>query len=159
MFFRDYKIRNFLYQGKISGDNTRHRTSKHIRNKFPDRWKEYTTFIVVRNPWHRYASFLRYKILKDRYRDAALDKMLNAHSQTEFIFDKDKVIVDKILKFENLQQEWDEFSPTIGLYPRKLPYKNNLGIYDYRDFFNDNLIDIIYRKEKKIIDMMGYTYD
>lgn len=156
MFRTDYEIEELLYQGNISGELNRHRTATYIKDKFSDRWKEYVTFSIVRNPWRRYASWAKWIEDKDIDIDIIIQKR---PSITDFIFDKDKVIVDKILKFENLQQEWNEFSPTIGLYPRELPCKNNLGIYDYRDYYNDELIDIVYQKEKKIIDMMGYTYD
>ena len=150
-----------LNKSTISGDDTRHVTGRHIKDKFPDRWEKYTTFCVVRNPWHRYISQLRWNRLRGGEKEN-----INIHaiiqysiSITDFIFDKDEVIVDKILKFENLQQEWNDFAPSIGLYPQELPWKNNLGTYDYHDYYNDELIDMVYEKEKKIIDMMNYTYD
>ena len=158
MFRRHYKIENLLHGGKILEEHNRHRTSKHIRNRFPDRWKEYTTFSIVRNPWHRYASWKKW--LESTGIDDSIYTIVHKYSSiTDFIFDKDKLIIDKVLRLENIQKEWDDFSSTIGLYPRKLPWKNNLGIYDYHDYYDDDLIDTVYKKEKKIIDMMGYTYD
>ncbi len=158
MFRKEYKIKNVLPFGKITGENNRHRTATYIKNKFSDRWKEYLTFSIVRNPWHRYASWAKW--IEDKDVDITIDIIMQRRlSITDFIFDKDEVIVDKILKFENLQQEWNDFAPSIGLYPQKLPWINNLGTYDYHDYYDDDLIDMVYRKEKKIIDMMGYTYD
>ena len=157
LFRKEYKIKNLLRRGRGLAENNRHQFSKHIKDKFPDRWQKYTTFCIVRNPWHRYVSWFRYEIIE--YSNLTFDEILGRNSQTDFIFDENIILVDKILKFENLQQEWDEFAPTLGLYPRKLPHKNNLGTYDYRDYYDDGLIDIVYKKEKKIIDMMGYTYD
>jgi hypothetical protein len=159
-----YSIKNLLVnKNRISGDNDRHVTGRHIKNKFPDRWEKYTTFCVVRNPWHRYISRLRWEHLskhKNRNVDIKIHTIIRyTPSITDFIFDKDEVIVDKILKFENLQQEWNDFAPSIGLYPQELPWRNNLGTYDYHDYYNNELIDMVYEKEKKIIDMMNYTYD
>ena len=159
MFHKQYKIKNFLYEGKITGEFNRHRTATYIKNKFSDRWKEYLTFSIVRNPWHRYASWAKW--IEDKDVDITIDIIIQRRlsSITDFIFDKDKLIVDKILKFENLQQEWDEFAPTISLEPKTLDHQNKTNIYDYHDYYNDKLIDMVYKKEKKIIDMMGYTYD
>ena len=158
MFREEYKIKNLLQEGKITGEFNRHRTATYIKDKFSDRWKEYTTFSIVRNPWHRYASWAKW--IEDKDADITIHTIIQRRlSITDFIFDKDKIIVDKILKFENLQQEWNDFASTIGLYPQKLPWINNLGTYDYHDYYDDDLIDMVYRKEKKIIDMMGYTYD
>lgn len=159
MFRKEYKIKNVLPFGKITGENNRHRTATYIKDKFSYRWKEYTTFSIVRNPWHRYASWSKW--LESRGFNDSIHSILRQDncSITDFIFDKDKIIVDKILKFENLQQEWNDFASTIGLYPQKLPWRNNLGTYDYHNYYDDDLIDMVYRKEKKIIDMMGYTYE
>tara|TARA_B100001094_G_scaffold311368_1_gene346945 strand:+ start:242 stop:793 length:552 start_codon:yes stop_codon:yes gene_type:complete len=158
MFNKQYKIKNLLNKGKISGEDNRHRTAKHIKKKFSDRWKEYVTFSIVRNPWHRYASWVKWLEKKDIY--ITIDTILNQpFSVTDFIFDEDKLIVDKILKFENLQQEWNEFAPTISLESKTLAHKNKANTYDYHDYYHHDLIDIVYEREKKIIDMMNYTYD
>lgn len=89
-------------------------------------------------------------------------------TQEDFIYDYDseypreydeELIVSNLLRYENLQQEYSELCNKLGIKINKLSTINASPSYNHKDFYNDELIDMVYEKEKKIIDMMNYTYD
>ena len=129
----------------------------------------YFIFSFVRNPWVRYASHLVWHKGREFEKNfsfnpnMSIELLINAHpSQYDYIHDKESgKTVDYIARFENYQQELLKISDKLNLNldAKNIPHLNKNKNYDYKDFYTKELIDKVYEKEHKIIDLMGYTYD
>lgn len=178
---------NLLWSNYIKNINDehhseRHNTASYIKSVLKDDWFNYTSFAVVRNPWQRYVSWLLWmeKILETKTKEneywikfnrlfdnnkynyknilkTIIDK--TGVTQSEFLCEGIDIIVNELLRFENLQHDYDRLCSKLHIKKSGLKTLNTNKPYDYRDFYNQELIDIVYEKEKKIIDVMGYTYD
>lgn len=125
--------------------------------------KSYFTFSFVRNPWERHVSRLFWvdsnirKVIN--FTEKLENIILNARNQHHFIYDKDtNTTVDHIARFENYEQEVKKFCDKFGI-NTTIPHLNKSKKYNYKDFYTKELIDKVYEREHKIIDLMGYTYD
>ena len=178
---------NLLWSNSIKNINDehyseRHKTASYIKSVLKDDWFNYTSFAVLRNPWQRYVSWLVWmeKILETKTKEdkawITFNKLFNENNyshknilktiinktgrtQSEFVCDDIDIIVNELLRFENLQHDYNRLCSKLNIEKTTLKQLNASKPYDYRDFYNQELIDIVYEKEKKIIDMMGYTYD
>ena len=66
--------------------------------------------------------------------------------------------VDYIGRFENLQQDFDIISDTIGLNRRKLPHVNKTKHKHYTEYYDDETIDLITQAYHMDINMFNYKY-
>jgi len=166
LFSKQYGLKNEL---KDVRKQKRHTIARIVENKFPEKWKEYTTFAIIRNPWERYISWAKWKHNKmyDKYKisknlldmeKTVFQIITTSRSQSTFIFDKDEIIIDKLIRFENLQQEWDDFAPMLGLSQQTLPHRNKTDTYNYRNYYDPITINIVRKKEEKFIKYSEYTY-
>ena len=129
----------------------------------------YFIFSFVRNPWVRYVSHLVWHKQREFEKNfpfnpnMSIELLINAHpSQYDYIHDKESgKTIDYIARFENYQQELLKISDKLNLNvdAKNIPHLNKNKNYDYKDFYTKELIDKVYEKEHKIIDLMGYTYD
>lgn len=82
----------------------------------------------------------------------------------DYMFHKDgKNIMNHIGKFENMNDELNFVLKENGLEPRVelkdyWGYKNASDRQDYHDYYDEELINIIMEKDKKIFEIYGYKY-
>ena len=128
----------------------------------------YFTFAFVRNPWSRYVSYILWakdkpEFIKKGRRTMSLELAIDRQRiQYDYIYDKESgKTVDYIARFENYQAELMKISDKLNLNldAKNIPHLNKNKKYDYKDFYTKELIDKVYEKEHKIIDLMGYSYD
>jgi hypothetical protein len=107
----------------IARDYTRHHYLSH------DLFTCYTTFAVVRNPWARAVSIYRYLDANESFSDFIENRLTQSlaagemdtnfwffRPQIDYVTDAHgKIIVDRILNFENLGDEFERLSAEIGL--------------------------------------------
>ena len=143
-------------------------------------WRRYASFVswyfkvfdnLEHDKRHRRSWEAASRILKRNnfdYRMMLYDLVENRNikTQEDFIGDYDhehsynkRIIVSDILKFENLQEDYSKLCKKLKIKDEVLLKLNACPSYDYKDFYNDELIDMVYEREKRIIDMMNYTYD
>ena len=160
----------------------RHQTANSIKSLLKDDWYRYTSFAVIRNPWQRYVSWLVWmkKILETKTKEdkawIAFNKIFNENNynhknilktiinktgipQSEFICDDIYIIVDELLRFENLQNDYDTLCTKLHIEKSELKPLNVSKFYNYRDFYDKELIDLVYEKEKRLINYANYSYD
>ena len=180
---------NLLYINNIKNDFKQDKNkSRHLKmsdvKKLDLKYElsEYTVFSVLRNPWRRYASFAQWvldvldnKNLKNTIEYEFCSRLKKKYGknpstiiryaiaggqlQSNFIITDDEVSVSVLLKFENLQKDYTNFCLFNGIENEKLRSINKSRNYDYRDYYDSDLINTVAMHEKKIIDLMGYTYD
>lgn len=118
-----------------------HIMATHIKRRIPqDIWDGYYKFTVDRNPWDKVLSHFHF--VRQRYRtfndDISFDEYLEKAElpyNYEIYTDDDKnLIVDRVVKFENLDNELGEVFNELGV-----PYEGSLNVFEKSH----------YRKEKK----------
>ena len=176
------KCINLINKDNKESQNLRHVRASKIKSELGESWFNYTSFAVVRNPWERYVSWLMWmhKIIqikpkedkarqniynvfaRNNYRDRDILRHIIERmgtTQYEFLYDNTDLIVNLLLRFENLQYEYDLFCESVNIKHKQLRQLNVSDDYNYKDFYDNELIDLVYNKEKKIIDHTGYSYD
>jgi len=157
-----------------------HAKAKYVKKCFHEMsldWDSYYKYTVVRNPWDRYVSLLNYSFgpiknkpnklgffekeskTKEDFCDL-LKRGSNFETQKDYITDEyGEIIVDQVSDFCNLQQEFDNFCGNVNIEKEKLKHSNlSEKVFSKDSLFNQESIDIIYEREKFIIDMMGYSF-
>lgn len=145
----------------------------------------YTVFCVSRNPWDLVVSNYSYIKMEKSYWHS-LDGTTNygVHPDYEFVKDlsfkefvyalKDKKIkskyntlpqtywinrkVDKVLRFENLNEDFKALCKEVGLDKVELPHLNKSTHKSYKDFYDDELIEIVRKLYHKDIETFGYEF-
>ena len=105
-------------------------------------WKEYTKFTIVRNPWARavsdylwmlkdtgiHDSFKKFILKEGKFKHILNDsENMNYRGdhlipQLDFISINNKIVIDNILKFENIKNEYPLFLKKVGLTTKPLPH-------------------------------------
>jgi hypothetical protein len=80
--------------------------------------------------------------------------------QSEWIKDEHgNILVDKILKFENLNDDFVKMTKFLGLKNISLPKINTTKKVDYRDYYNDSTKKIIEDWFSEDIRLFNYSFD
>jgi len=140
--------------------------------------KKHFSFCVVRNPWDRVVSMYKfatkYKLNKlydirdnlnfldfcNILNDHKNDKyFLASHLQSEWAFDYPRP--NKILKFENIQEDFEKMAKNanLNLLSNKLPHLNDTEHSHYSDYYNRETKLIVYNLFEQDIDNFKYTFN
>ncbi len=131
-------------------------------------WNSYTKFCVERNPWDKTVSHY-YWIKRNRDSNYTFDDYIRegrfCWNYPYYTDEKGDVIVDRVLKYENLNSELSELLDYLGI-----PF-NGLEVFakkqyrkdkrPYQEFFsgeNKKYIDIIGKAFQKEIKLHGYDF-
>ncbi|MEM7144307.1 MAG: sulfotransferase family 2 domain-containing protein [Verrucomicrobiota bacterium] len=142
----------------------------------------YLRFCVARNPWARLVSCWNNKRFNAKWiannnansfchgmeflpfaRSAheTPDDLIDHHlrSQTTYIFDGDTLLVDRILRFENLNQDWQALRDEFDL--PELPHYKPTGSQDaYRAIYQEfpEAKELVAERYARDIEFFGYEY-
>jgi hypothetical protein len=129
-------------------------------------WDSYFKFAIERNPWDKAVSqyFWLKKINKnqDLQFDTYLSNRFFPHDYRKYSDMDGKIIVDKIIKYEELNNELDIIFKKL-----KIPFEGQLNIFAkssyrqnkaYREFYNKETMKIIEDVFKKEIEIFNYKF-
>ena len=143
-------------------------------------WDEYFKFLVVRNPWDRLVSGF-FHILKQpsklrrpdyslwknsTFRDfiignsqVCIDETFVKKSYMSYMIDiEGKIVTDFIVRFENLQEDFNIVCDKIGVPRQKLPHVNKTKHKHYSEYYDDETRQIVAQKFAKDIEYFGYRF-
>jgi hypothetical protein len=142
-------------------------------NRF-DHYQDYTRFCTARNPFSRLVS--EYSYIKRGYNTSraaqpglsftsfvkqdlieTLAHPYHSLPQTAFITTATKHI-DFIIKFENIQQDFDTVCDKIGIARQQLPHLNKTDHKHYTEYYDDETREIVAQKYARDIEYFGYTF-
>ena len=128
----------------------------------------YFRFSVVRNPWDRFVSGWKYlpatrdrslrDVLANLPRDGAEYRHLTRPQHTILYDENGRLIVDYIIRFESLQQDFNEVCKMIGKPRRKLPHINQGNRGHYSDYFEEESRRMFLRHFGWDIELFGHKY-
>ena len=150
-----------------------------LEEKFGNKYDDYFKFAFVRNPWSRMASLTFSRFNRDRpdievTKAVFQNKLRNllvrenegirfnlaTKPQTHWLFNKDgELKVDHVARFENYAEECKYLMRRLNLtFNIKDVNKSYSSHVDYRDYYNDELIEMVAKKHKSDIELFGYIY-
>ena len=169
----------------IFGDVTLegHRYVSFYKQVFGNRYSDFFTFTIVRNPWDRLYS--AYKFLEkgginihdsnafethlSTYKDfedfvlkglneKIIWEIMHFIPQYEFVCDKNgKIIVDYVGKFDNLNKSLDEINDILKS-DFELEHHNKTDNKDYKDIYTTEMIEKVHQIYQKDIDIFEYNF-
>jgi len=132
----------------------------------------YFKFSIIRNPWERLVSEYKYRIEETGLsfsdflffhfpKEGMSDFGRHIEPQWKFVCDANKnIIVDKIIRMENLQQEIEEIFRKVFNERIVLPRKNQSpNSADYRKFYDDRAARFVEEFYKDDIQLFNYTFE
>ena len=171
-----------MYIGKISRllnldlpfgiiDPFAHATASECKLYFGNKWNNMNTFAVVRNPWDWQVSFYVYvrrstvhkqhELFKSMTFDQFIDfRKSEYQTQSSFIVDPrtNKSIVSDVIKYENLEEEFNALSAKLGI-KVDLPHKNVSKKKSYKDFYSTKTIEAVEEIYQEDIKRFGYSFE
>lgn len=82
-------------------------------------------------------------------------------SQDQYFVSNEDILVDYVSKLETIDYDFQFLCLKVGIHPLPVLENNNKNTsipYDYKNIYNQELIDMVAKKEKYIIDNYGYQY-
>lgn len=162
------------YKGDpFEGTPDKHWGVRDWRLRYPVEFASYFKFSVVRNPWDRIVSWVSYRDLRyarirgsfqDRmradlsWRNWSFGRLLKEKSFKNMLFLDGRLAVDYVIRFENLQNGFDEVCDKIAIPRTILPFRNRTDHRPYWEYYDDNLINRVRRRFEFDIQYFDYEF-
>ena len=170
MFGDNIVIRQKTFRDK---QPNKHWSAKRIQSQNSQKFEEYYKWTIVRNPWERELSFynmaskgvkFRHMSFKEFLKKVTIpavekwrkmdDEYINicANQLSYFLDDNENIIVDKIVRYENLNAEWQNICNKIGKEYEELPHLRKAKRKPMGEYYDQECIDIVaeLRKEEML---------
>ena len=127
-----------------------HDTAADIRHQFPAEFQHYKKFSVVRNPWDQLASlYFRFQSHKQADQEfprwlTSLKRPLPGTLAFDTVFDEGgSCLVDTILRYEALEQEFTQLIASLNLVDALLPKSNTSNKDHYSTYYTNETRDFV----------------
>ena len=129
-------------------------------------WNDYFVFAFDRNPWDRQISHYHYKI-KNKVKPLDFETYMQSKRRAfvnnfELYSEKDKIIVDYVGCFENINEEFEKIQNIIGIKDKvSLPVKNKSKqkVDNYKDLYSEKTKEKVSRWYRNEIDVFNYQFE
>lgn len=102
------------------------------------------------------------KMFEENKKDCDILKIiiLGQESQCKYFIDKNqKTLVNHVGKFEKINEEFNLLCNNVNIHPiPQLKHENQTEKIKYKDIYSQELVDIVAKKEKYIIEKYNYIY-
>jgi chondroitin 4-sulfotransferase 11 len=175
-------IENALRDKRVpfEGGST-HFGALYYKKRFPEKYKKYLKFSIIRNPWARLVSgFFYFKKggnggLQDRQKGKlfgsdfksfvrninTFNKIEDPHfllPQWKYIYIDGSLEIDYLLRFEHIKKDYNSLRQKLGL-PLKNLYKTRQTPHKhYTEYYDDETRKIVAERYAKDIEYLGYKF-
>lgn len=154
----------------------KHYSAAELREMFPHKWDKYYTFSFVRNPWswlvsrykwsngvHNYiesATFEQFVVELCQGNTSNIPQWIvkACEPQINMIGDSNRVIVDHVYRFEELQSGFDHICDVINHPKITLPHSTKTKHKHYTEYYNDKTRELVTCKYARDIETFGYIF-
>lgn len=157
-------IKNFFSPGH--GNLISHMTVKSIINEIGiEKFKEFKSFCVVRNPYDLIVSHYSYRVQSNRIKKMNFNNfILNKHfshipPQVEYLKYNNEIYCNDILRYENLVEDVNKFinENNINLNISNFPHSRKSKRKNYKEYFtNKEVLDIVNEYYKEDLETFNY---
>lgn len=145
------------HTGQIKGHGT---AKDYIDIIGEDVWEQIFTFGFVRNPWDRLVSsyhLRKHEISFEQYVKSGEWKFLGINMAEYVLNDDNKLLVDFVGRFENLENDIDYVFKKIG-YEAKINHLNNSSRNCYAEYYNEETKKIVENHFSRDIEAFEYCF-
>ena len=148
-----------------TNNNYKHATLQQHKNIYGDIISDYFKFTVIRNPWDRLISLWHWGGNGNFNKKKFINKIKTRSKEqgawapmVNYICKDNKILVDKIVRFENLDKEFHQTMNKMDI-KITLPHINKTKHRNYTSYYDDELKTIIEQYYKKDIELFNYKFD
>lgn len=146
-----------------------HDTAAAIEKQYPEKFREYSKFSIVRNPWDQMISLylrlnardeagIQFKNWLQTYKMQP-KKIMEGTIPAYSLFDSQgKCLVDEIGRFENLSEDFIQICTKLGLKPDPLNMTNASSKKHYSEYYDAEKKELVARLFEKDIKYFGYRF-
>lgn len=137
----------------------------------PEEWNEFFKFAFVRNPFDRFVSYCAFMTRANgqfqQDPKAVMWNVLNQPPQRHILFQPQHSFVtgsdgalqtDYLGRVEQMQQSYDEIAGRIGIPSQELDKVNSSTRRDYREYYDQPLIDGVAKLYARDLELFGYEF-
>lgn len=175
----DFGVRN------EEAETTKHSSLREYKNGLSkQRYESMFTFSVLRNPWDRVAShyFSPHRgidkwnksdfksVIKETrtarsylaeynvYQNKLLEEVTKLLVHVPLLYSPMSYSVDFVMKYENLQEDFDQVCDFLGLGRHELPHTNKSGKGEYRKYYDKDTKNMVLNKFREEIEFFNYKF-
>tara|TARA_A100001037_G_scaffold106674_1_gene96929 strand:+ start:4022 stop:4624 length:603 start_codon:yes stop_codon:yes gene_type:complete len=159
-----------------NSDRGNHEKIQEVKKELPPQdFEDYYKFAVVRNPWSlrvsRYFYLKEIEIPRNRakgdltqsvpgsFKEWNIEGNWFPNSQYAWICDETgNSITDFVIRFENLQEDFNIVCDKIKIPRQELPHKNKSKHKHYTEYYDEEIKSMVAEKYKKDIEYFGYEF-
>ena len=168
-YFKEFGIGKHFSASKMKEDNQ-------------DIFEEYYKWTIVRNPWERDLSMynmmskgikfrhMNFKEFLKKVTTPNVEKLKISHKtntelnlfsdQRSFFLDDDgSILMNKIVRYENLEIEWKNICKKINKRYEPLPYLRRIKKKPISEYYDQECIDIVAKIRQDDIDYLKYDFN
>tara|TARA_Y200000002_G_C22301633_1_gene504780 strand:+ start:18 stop:599 length:582 start_codon:yes stop_codon:yes gene_type:complete len=154
----------------FEGSPLKHANINYFKRNHSKYFEDYFKFSVVRNPWDRFISWVKYRDLRHNLYNGELtynilskelkNKYIRKNTFTYLLNLKSKKDIDFIAKFETLNVDFKYICKRLCI-NATLPHINQSSVnkIHYSNYYNEKLIDEVYKVFKSDINFFGYEFE
>lgn len=128
--------------------------------------KTFKIFCAIRNPFDRVVSFTNWHYKPESFTEPILEKHIKLVQRMLSMFTIIKpdgtteIWPTKFIRFESMQEDFDQMCKDVGIETSKLPHKNKTGHHPYRTYYENypNLIPKVEAVLKDDLEYFNYAY-
>jgi hypothetical protein len=138
----------------------------------PGEWQSFFKFAFVRNPFDRFISYCAFRtrgqdLFKRDPKSVMRHYLFEAPPQDHLLFqpqyqfvtgDDGQLLADYVGRVERMQESYDEIAGKIGIPSRPLERVNATERRDYRDYYDEQLIDGVAQLYARDLELFGYQF-